>query len=433
MAACLISSRNVQASSAAVNVTVNNSNVVKGDTVYVIITITSSDEIGGFKGYFSYDNSVLKYVTGGSVASGNDNEFLVSDTDRENGSYRLKYSVKFTARAAGNTTIMLKSPYAVYGYGDNAEEMSVSYSPLNIVVSPKKEKPAEVTRKPANTKKPAGTKKPANTKKPAYTEEPQVSPSPAVYNNSGSAKLRSLNIKDVTLSPGFSPDIYKYSSIIYTDSTSLDISYETEDMDADVTIKGNGGLSEGKNTIKIIVRNSIGKKAVYKLSVKVKHEEVQTSGGNISTSLRDGSVVLKTNDEYTVAELKDRELIPEGFGETEMKMDGNVIKVYSSESDTEHKFVLIYCKRGDNKPEFYLYDKEEQSLMPYTKVQSWYRGVNGNAVVADEPEAGIEKQRLMYILAIAVIVCLLLVIITISVYMHFKGMDKDDLSDILNK
>ncbi len=152
MAACLISGRDVQASSAAVNVTVNNNNVVKGDTVYVIITITSSDEIGGFKGYFSYDNSVLKYVTGGSVASGNDNEFLVSDTDREDGSYRLKYSVKFTARAAGSTTIMLKSPYAVYGYGDNAEEMSVSYSPLNIVVSPKKEKPAEVTRKPARRK-----------------------------------------------------------------------------------------------------------------------------------------------------------------------------------------------------------------------------------------------------------------------------------------
>ena len=438
MAACLISSKDVQASSAAVNVTANNSNVVKGDTVYVIITITSSDEIGGFKGYFSYDNSVLKYVTGGSVTSGNDNEFLVSDTDRENGSYRLKYAVKFTARATGNTTIMLKSPYAVYGYGDNAEEMSVSYSPLNIVVSPKKEKPAEVTKKPSDTKKPANTKKPASTKKPAGTgkpagtEEPLVSPSPAVYNNSGSARLRSLNIKDVILSPGFSPDIYKYSSVLYTDNTSLDISYETEEMDADVTIKGNTGLSEGRNTIKIIVRNSIGKKAVYKLSIKIKPEEIQSSGG-ISTSLRDGNVVLKTNDEYTVAELKDRELIPEGFGETEMKMDGNVIKVYSSESDTEHKFVLIYCKRGDNKPEFYLYDKEEQAIMPYTKVQSWYRGINGNAVVAEEPEGNVEKQRLIYILAIAVIICLLLVIIIISVYMHFKGMDKDDLSDILNK
>ena len=114
-----------------------------------------------------------------------------------------------------------------------------------------------------------------------------------------------------------------------------------------------------------------------------------------------------------------------------MKMDGNVIKVYSSESDTEHKFVLIYCKKGDNKPEFYLYDKEEQALMPYAKVQSWYRGNTGNAVVAEEPESNIEKQRLIYILAIVIIICLLLVIIIISVYMHFKGMDKDDLSEIL--
>ena len=43
--ACLISSRDVQASSAVVNVTANNSNVSECDTVYVIITITSSDEI----------------------------------------------------------------------------------------------------------------------------------------------------------------------------------------------------------------------------------------------------------------------------------------------------------------------------------------------------------------------------------------------------
>lgn len=425
MAACLMDSKYAQASSAAVSVTANNSNVVKGDTVYVIITITSNDEIGGFKGYFSYDNSVLKYVTGGSVASGNDNEFLVSDTDRESGSYRLKYAVKFTARAAGSTTIMLKSPYSVYGYGDNAEEMSVSYSPLNIVVSQEKEKPAEVTKKPASTKRPA------NTKKPSVTKKPPVSPSPAAYNNSGTARLKSLNIKDVTLSPEFSPDIYKYSSVVYTDSMGLDISYETEDMDADVTIKGNERLSEGKNTIKIIVRNSIGKKAVYKLSVNVKREQAIPDGSNIGTSLRDGSIVLKTNDEYTVTELKDKELIPEGFGETEMKIGNNVIKVYSSESDTEHKFVLIYCKRGNNKPDFYLYDKEEQAIMPYTKVQSWYRGNSSNAVVAEEPENSVKEQRLIYILAIVIIICLLLVIIIISVYMHFKGMDKDDLSEIL--
>lgn len=426
MAAGLINSSNAHASSASVDITASKSNVVKGDTVYVIITITSGDEIGGFKGYFSYDNSVLKYVTGGTVASGNDDEFLITDTDREEASGRLKYSVKFIARASGNTTLMLKSPYAVYGYGDNAEEeMSVSYSPLNIVVSPKR-KPAQVTKKPASTKKPVSTKKPEATRKPE--DSPSHSPVPV---DSGSTRLETLSIKNVLLSPLFSPDIYKYSGTIETDDTSLDILYKTEDTDADVAIKGNGGLSKGKNTIKIIVGNLDGKKSVYKLSINIKRQEELTGTGNIKTLLRDGGVVLKTNDEYTVEEIPDDSLIPEGFGKTEMKFGDRVVKVCSSENDTEHKFVLIYCRREDTEPEFYLYDKEEQSLMPYAKVQSWYRGNNGNVVVAEEQDSGTEIQKLRYMLAIAVIICLLLVIIIISVYMHFKGMDKDDLSEIL--
>ena len=62
-------SKTAQASSASVSVNSENTSVVKGDVVYVVITVSSADEIGGFKGYFSYDNSVLKYVTGGNVTS----------------------------------------------------------------------------------------------------------------------------------------------------------------------------------------------------------------------------------------------------------------------------------------------------------------------------------------------------------------------------
>lgn len=430
MAAFLINGRNVQASSASVDVMANSSNITKGDTVYVIITITSQDEIGGFKGYFSYDNSVLKYVTGGSVISGNDDEFLITDTDRESGTNRLKYAVKFTARASGNTTIMLKRPYAVYSSGDDKKEMSVSYSPLNIVVNPKKQKP-KTTKKPASTKKPKATKKPAASK-PEKTTKPEETTAPPLYSD-GSSRLKSLYVKDIVLSPAFSPNIYKYSSTIDTDSTSLDIVYETEDESADVTIKGNGGLTEGKNTIKIIVTNISGEKSVYKLVVKIKRKEAILGNGNIKTFLRNGEVVLKANDEYTVSGLPDKSLIPEGFGITEIKLGESVIKACSPENDTEHKFVLIYCKKGNNNPEFYLYDKEEFTLMPYAKVQAWYRGINGNTVVAQEPDASAGIQKLRYMLAISVIICLLLVIIIISVYMHFKGMDKDDLSEILNK
>lgn len=422
----IVDSENAQASSASVSVDSESTSVVKGDVVYVVITVSSSDEIGGFKGYFSYDNSVLKYVTGGNVISGNDNEFLISDTDREKGAYKIKYSVKFIARASGSTSIGLKQPYSVYSYTDSSE-MSVSYSALNILVKNKKEPGS--TKTPASTKKPAGAGSGGTVTQSPEPEETQTpTAAPPVP-----ARLRSLKIKDISLSPSFSPDILKYSGIVYTDRQSLDISYETEDPDSEVTIKGNENITEGKNIIKIVVKNPEGSKTVYKLSVKVQEEVSYVNGGNVQAKLRDGKVVLNTSDEYTVIELQDKELIPEGFGETEMKLGERLVTVYASENDTEHKFVLLYCKRGKASPEFYLYDKEEQTLMPYPKVQAWYRGNSGNAVVTGGTDESTEVQKFKYMLAIVVIICLLLIIIIISVYMHFKGMTKDDLSEILKK
>ncbi len=338
LSVCMSDSKSAQAASASVSVTVKDNDVVKGDAVYVIITVDSSDEIGGFKGYFSYDNSVLRYVTGGSVISGNDDEFLVSDTDRETGTHKIKYVVKFIARAAGNTTIKLKNPYAVYSYDDNQTEMSVSYIPLNIVVRKKEQmqtKKPVVTQAPVVTEAPTITNKPEETKEPVETKKP-----PTKANNSNNSN-------------------------------------------------------------------------------------------DIKASLKNGEIVLSTKEKYTVTELTDKTLLPEGFGETAIKIGDKLITAYVLENSTDHKFMLIYCKKGDHKPEFYLYDKEEMELMPYEKVQAWYRGNSGNSVVIKDADNNIEVQKFKYILAIVIIICLLLVIITISVYMHFKGMSKDDLTEIL--
>ena len=93
-----IKSYNASASSAEVSIQSSEKQVVKGDIVYVIITVNSSDTMSGFEGYFTYDSRVLQYITGGSVANGNDDKFQISDTGRESGVNTLKYSVKFVAR-----------------------------------------------------------------------------------------------------------------------------------------------------------------------------------------------------------------------------------------------------------------------------------------------------------------------------------------------
>lgn len=126
------------AAGANVFVTTDVNPVVKGDIFYVMVTVTSTEEMSGFEGYFSYNQSVMKYMTGGSVSSGNDDVFSISDTDRETSSSTLKYSIQFKARRSGSSTVELKSPYTVYS-ALTSEKMSVAYNSMNIRVLSKKQ------------------------------------------------------------------------------------------------------------------------------------------------------------------------------------------------------------------------------------------------------------------------------------------------------
>lgn len=126
-----------KAAGATITISTKSNKVTKGDTVYVLVTVSSTDEIKGFEGYFSYDNRVLQFVTGGSVVHGNDDEFQISDMERTSSATKIKYSVKFRARKKGYTTIALKQPYNVIANDDSETKMSVSYNSLDISVAKK--------------------------------------------------------------------------------------------------------------------------------------------------------------------------------------------------------------------------------------------------------------------------------------------------------
>lgn len=129
--------KSAKASSAMISITTQNPKVQVGEEVYVIITIRSTDSIQGVEGYFSYDNRYLRYEKGGGFVHGNDDAFRVLDVERGIGATKVKYSVKFTARKAGSSTIQLKKPYAVIAADDTGSKMSVSYTPLNLLVEEK--------------------------------------------------------------------------------------------------------------------------------------------------------------------------------------------------------------------------------------------------------------------------------------------------------
>lgn len=131
--------KSVKAASASITIDTSKKQVVKGDTVYVVITVSSYESIQSFSGYFSYDNRYLQFVNGGSVVHGNDDKFLIDDINRTDSAVKLKYSIKFKARKKGSTTIALQKPYKVCADDNSGSEMSVSYNALSVTVLSKKE------------------------------------------------------------------------------------------------------------------------------------------------------------------------------------------------------------------------------------------------------------------------------------------------------
>ena len=297
----------------------------------------------------------MRFVTGGSVVHGNDDEFQIDDTERTVSATKITYSIKFIARNRGSTSISLKKGFEVTADNDTSSNLSVSYTPLVVVV---KENQAEKTASPKKTKEPKETATPEVSASSVPSKDPETaSPKPTPSKNDiiGSNKLRKLSIGEgVSLAPDFSPEIKKYSAIVTTDEKTLPITYETEDSLAEVVIKGNKKLTEGKNTIKIAVTGTNGKKRVYKLSVTIQKTADSGKGANkLTVSKKNGKTYLLGNTTIQLL-TPGKDVIPSGFTETEIEIGGKTVTAYALENSKESSFVLLYGK--GNKKELYLYE-----------------------------------------------------------------------------
>lgn len=414
--------KKAEAAGAAISITTKNPAPTVGDEVYVVITVKSSELIKGFEGYFSYDNRVLQFVTGGSVIHGNDDEFQIDDTKRTVSATKITYSVKFLARGRGSTSITLKKGVEVTADNDDSSKMSISYSPLNIVVN-KKGASASDTAKPDGTEAPEETEMPEAADSPSPSEAPASSsprPTPGKNDIAGSNKLRKLSIGDgVLLAPDFSPKIKNYSAIVTTDDTKLPVTYEAEDSQAEIKVKGNKKLTEGKNTIKIAVTGTNGKKRVYSISVTIQ----RITGSNSKNSANRLAVLEKGGKTYltgsTTVQLLEpgKGVIPSGFAEIEIELDGKTITAYALEGSKESSFVLLYGK--GNEKGLYLYDKKENILMPYEKVKSWYRSLDGKAVFEMTAQ---EKtiQSMKYVVGIMAAFCGLMALFAVAALLRSR-------------
>ncbi len=341
------------ADGAAVSIQTRNTTVTEGDTVYVLITVKSSQGLSGFEGHFPYDNRVLQFQTGGSVVYGNDNEFRIEDVERDSTVKQIKYSIKFQARREGSTTITLQKPYNVFGES-TSEKLSVSYNALTIVV---KKKDSSDTATPAPA--PQGTQE----GQPVVSPSAQPSPSPTP-----AKKKKKKKKAKATAVPEETPVVAE------------------------------------------------------------KNQDVSQDG--VRAILSKDKVIVSGTSSIQIME-PEADQIPQGFGKTELDLDGQTVTAYALESNTEHTYVLLYGKAGDQE-QFYLYDKEQNVLMPYDQVRAWYRS-NMDGIVSEKvSQAELKAKRLQYVVGILLAFSGLMLLAVISIYMKYRGLDPDDLEIGMN-
>ena len=100
----------------------------------------------------------------------------------------------------------------------------------------------------------------------------------------------------------------------------------------------------------------------------------------------------------------------------------NKENINKNQVETVEQFkVLLYLKNTFNldEIELYLYDKTENTLMPYEMVKSWYRSLDGDSVFGlTEQEKTV--QSLKYVVGIMAAFCGLMALFAISAILRSK-------------
>ena len=99
--------------------------------------------------------------------------------------------------------------------------------------------------------------------------------------------LKSLSIKGFNLEPAFSPDVYEYKENVNGDISSLDIETEGANHGVSVDIVGNENLTDGENTITLLVYNDETKQnSTYQIIVNKTSADVDGLNSDLTEAVK---------------------------------------------------------------------------------------------------------------------------------------------------
>lgn len=368
----------IYAASASVAFSTTGSDFAVEDEFMVTLTAESSAGISGFQTYVAYDTTMLELTDTGRNVSGGDGLIFISDLD---GDEQIRdYHMKFRAIAQGETEVYISDTIYMYS-GSASQQMSVSKNTLKLKIG-----------------------------------EQQV------VENDNSKNLEKLSISEGELVPVFDPKISDYQVTVSLDVDVLYIDAKARLKACTVKISGNDNLQEGDNLATVVVTGKDGTQKTYNIHIKkmtkeeeilqqeeeevLDEEEEMVVGNSVSIKEKDGVWYLNSNVSLEVVPVPETSLIPSGYVESVLSVDGKKFAVYVPEGDSSSEFVLIYGRMGNKEATFYRYDRIEQTVQRYE---------NDSRSVASVTESDREEKEhqpvwmniILYVLALGGLVVLI--------------------------
>ncbi len=298
---------NASASSGKISIS-SSSTVVVGNTVTVTVTLSSSTALGAWEFDINYDSSYLRLT---SSTAENNGTYFVNYGD---GKIKSKtYTLKFKALKSGSTNVTVGS-YDIYDW--NEQSMSISKSNKKLTLMTQAELEA------------------------SYSKD----------NN-----LKGLTVKvgeeSYSIDPVFDKNTLEYKVTVPTGTTSVHV--EALKNDSTATIHGDGDIevTEGLNTVPIVVTAQNGDEKTYNLIINVEDQNpiiVSIDGKN-----------------YTVVKSKTLLTAPVTFSDTTVKIQDFDIPAFVNDT---LGYTLVGLKDEEGVISLYRYHDGKYSL--YSELNS---------------------------------------------------------------
>lgn len=313
------------------NISVSSASASVGDEVSIKVSITTSGQQTAGYIKLTYDTNVVDYVSGGTGGGGTVILYTAGESS---------VTVKFKAKAAGSSSIIVAEAIVGVGEEDNA---TVTKSNGSIRVN-----------------------------------------APANYSSDNT--LKSLSISPGVLSPAFSSSVTEYTTSVGSDCASLTVSAVANDSKAKVSVSGKR-MDPGKNTTTITVTAENGSTKVYKIyttkEVAAQEQTTAAEPEKTTESQEDSSEEETTVNENNLTGQTDKIMVdgkaftiisdltahPLPAGYEKISYDYNGLEITAGKG-TNNKLILIYLENtdGNGTSGFYIYDSVTKEFTPYVEI-----------------------------------------------------------------